>query len=433
MDVKKIKIDTSDKKFRLKSGKYFLSFLFDHFDKDQLIEYYDDIFKENRFIRCAHYTIDIPVDSIDDVFTDEAIKNKILDSLDEEDEKFEMKITYMLIDATGSKMDIKNPDILNFEEVTPIVEKIKSVSDFDKVKVWFGKIDPSNSDLRPPRPLYELVAECKTLKEALIKYANDPKDIGGIKQLFEITRRDAQLKETTYTPTLPWQLRLLAERINVKPDYRKITWYYDPVGDSGKTSIGRYLRINYPSDWMSHNDLGTMYHASTIITNDIQAGWTQHGICINLTRGAENHKSFYQVLESIKDGQITAMKYSGGTTIFNSPHLIVFSNFLPKVQYMSKDRWDIREITQDKDDIKISVERVLEIQREERAKMMNGEFDEIEDGHMSYTHDIDSITRAIRSTKSPEFQPVFKDVKTINVKTPTKKTKPVGKVDPNLF
>lgn len=432
MDAKKILIDTDSETFRMKSGKYLLTFPLDHHDKDQLMEYYEGVFKDNRFLRCAHHTVEIPVDSIEDVITDEALKNTILDKLEETDEVFELKNTYMLIDATGSRMDLKNSNVLVYEEldVKPIVEKFKTTKDFDKMKYWFGKIDQDNKDLQPPKPLYDLVADCKTLKEALRKYATEPKDISGIKQLFEITRRDTRLTENTYEPNLPWQFKFLEERIEKKPNYRKITWYYDKDGDSGKTSLGRYLKIKYPNDWASHNDLSTMYHAATIITNEIHDGWTQHGICINLTRGSENHRSFYQVLEAIKDGQITAVKYSGGTTIFNPPHLIIFSNFLPKVHFMSKDRWDIREITPEKDVIELPVNTVLERQREEALKIQNGEMDAF-DENFNHTFDVSSIQRAIGTVKSPEYKPVFAKAETvINVKTPTRKTRPIGKIDP---
>jgi len=46
-------------------------------------------------------------------------------------------------------------------------------------------------------------------------------------------------------------------------------------------------------------------------------------------------------LESIKNGLIVNTKYETGSKLFNSPHIIVFSNMSPDVSAMSMDRWKI--------------------------------------------------------------------------------------------
>ena len=64
-------------------------------------------------------------------------------------------------------------------------------------------------------------------------------------------------------------------------------------------------------------------------------------VVFDLPRNNGN-KISYSALESIKNGLIVNTKYETGSKLFNSPHIIVFSNMQPDVTAMSGDRWVIK-------------------------------------------------------------------------------------------
>ena len=51
----------------------------------------------------------------------------------------------------------------------------------------------------------------------------------------------------------------------------------------------------------------------------------------------------YDVLEMLKDGQISSGKYESTVRTIHPVHVLVFSNAAPRVEAMPLDRWDIVE------------------------------------------------------------------------------------------
>ena len=70
-------------------------------------------------------------------------------------------------------------------------------------------------------------------------------------------------------------------------------------------------------------------------------------IAIDVPRDNGNNVS-YKAIEQIKNGMICNTKYETGMKLFNSPHLIVFSNFYPDTDKLSADRWKIALINESK-------------------------------------------------------------------------------------
>ena len=68
-------------------------------------------------------------------------------------------------------------------------------------------------------------------------------------------------------------------------------------------------------------------------------------IIIDLCRTMEERTLvLYSMLETCKNGLIQSLKYEGGMKEFNPPKVIVFSNWYPDIDNLSKDRWKIYEI-----------------------------------------------------------------------------------------
>ena len=125
---------------------------------------------------------------------------------------------------------------------------------------------------------------------------------------------------------------------------RKVFWYYDEIGGTGKSVLADYLAITEPQKWFTTGAFGNAKDASQIITNAISSGWNGHGIIIDLPRQAESNVGFYQVIEDLKTVEslpksTPKVKYLGAI-----PHVIVFANWKPNFSKLSRDRWVLRQI-----------------------------------------------------------------------------------------
>lgn len=204
---------------------------------------------------------------------------------------------------------------------------------------YLGKEDPDNEVLITYEDgLANLVWSKQTLCDAL-QLASSYTDVSGIVSLY-------QYKPSEIDCNMPelhqWQTDLLTETEGI-PNDRSIIWYYDKPGSGGKTRFGRYLMTLDPKKYYYVNACGGNYHFSTVIDNALKSGWESHTMFINLVRSDED-KSFYGPIEALKDGITTTLKYNGHTTLYNVPNVIVFANFLPEINRLSKDRWRIRQL-----------------------------------------------------------------------------------------
>jgi len=222
------------------------------------------------------------------------------------------------------------------------IRVLKNKKAFEDAKKYIAKEDPENADLLMKKDcLFTRVKACDTMEEALEKYVHRPNDVAGIVQLYNMKKNEPT--RFNFTPSTPWQLWLL-DLDAQDPDPRKVHWIYDPVGNCGKTAMAKWLHINRPGQWYICKDLGTSRDCATIIKGAIEGGgWTGWGLILDLPRSAENHIRLYSYIEEIKDGFVTATKYTGGTCVFDTPHLVVFANWLPQVECLSLDRWHIQQ------------------------------------------------------------------------------------------
>jgi len=138
-----------------------------------------------------------------------------------------------------------------------------------------------------------------------------------------------------------WQAELLAEVAEPitmnEPKNRKIIWYYDNIGASGKSTVGEFLAVV--------KDAAIFGSAKTA---DVLHGFKGQNIAIfDLTRSLvdETGKSFvnYSVIEQLKSNVYFSSKYASSMKYrLGGIYIIVFSNNLPDRSKMSADRWDVR-------------------------------------------------------------------------------------------
>lgn len=126
-----------------------------------------------------------------------------------------------------------------------------------------------------------------------------------------------------------WQHDLIAE-LSAKPDQRKIIWFYDLLGDTGKSFLSRLLCCNYGAIEMPNKtaEVYFLYQGQKIIIWD-------------LARTVMDRVP-YEPIEKVKNGSVISTKYCPEQKIFDQPHVVVFANYPPNDQAWSKDRYDIR-------------------------------------------------------------------------------------------
>jgi len=133
----------------------------------------------------------------------------------------------------------------------------------------------------------------------------------------------------------PWQSDL-EQLILGEPDARKIRWYIDETGNTGKTWMGKYLVTNHGAMLLGNGKHDRILYAvqqarPRIIVFDFPRD----------TVVGDNDKAPYGPMEAIKNGTIFSGMYGDGPTLMPIPHMICFSNFEPDLSKFSQDRWDI--------------------------------------------------------------------------------------------
>jgi len=136
----------------------------------------------------------------------------------------------------------------------------------------------------------------------------------------------------------PWQ-QSVVDYIDTIPDGRNLLWIHEDVGNTGKSSLCKYL---YVTKGVIVIQGGKLADIMNIIFNINMDNVTC--IIIDVPRKNKNNVS-YGAIECILNGMITNTKYETGIKVFNPPHVIILSNFAPNTDdTLSADRWDIREI-----------------------------------------------------------------------------------------
>ncbi len=134
-----------------------------------------------------------------------------------------------------------------------------------------------------------------------------------------------------------WQFEIW-NLIKVKPDGRKIRWYYDYKGGVGKSAFCKYMVIRnlaYVIQGGKLSDIMNIIFNSNMNENKM--------IIVDVPRNNGN-KISYNAIECILNGMITNTKYETGFKVFNPPHVIVFANEKPEIEKLSKDRWLIKKL-----------------------------------------------------------------------------------------
>lgn len=157
----------------------------------------------------------------------------------------------------------------------------------------------------------------------------------------EIKNETTQLKLFKTWNLRPYQKRIYDECF--KFDMRKINLIWDTAGNSGKSLF---------SEWLEFEGLAEEIPAFRLMDDIFQ--WVasrpiKRVYLVDMPRGMKKDRlgDFYSGIEVIKNGVAYDKRYNAKKVRFNRPRVFVFTNTLPNLDLMSKDRWVIWKIEQD--------------------------------------------------------------------------------------
>ena len=148
------------------------------------------------------------------------------------------------------------------------------------------------------------------------------------------------LRDSTASAQLrAWQEDCLAI-VTSPPSDRKVNWFWENVGNVGKSYMARYLALHHNALILGAMKKLDLLHA---ITKTI-SGKTV--VVFDLTRSTEEGavKVVYEVIEQLLNKVIFSGKYDSQTVWIQDLHIIVFANFEPDRTAMSADRWSVHHV-----------------------------------------------------------------------------------------
>lgn len=262
--------------------------------------------------------------------------------------------THVVVDF-GKRVQSRNARFLDFDSIHPHISLIKKPLEWKKACKYICKEDKSvilreedkfeeGFDIQSVwghATLEDALTNMSSLRDALptIALYNVKKQVWG---------REIECPIKSPEDMYKWQAQIYGT-IMTKPNYREVVWIADEEGCKGKTQFIKYCAINHPGKVMWIEPSGTTRDIIHVVMEQIKGGWRGDTVMINLPRSATSGSDMghvYRVIETLKDGMIYSSKYSGGTMLIPSCHVIVMSNMLPERHRLSADRWCVYTISE---------------------------------------------------------------------------------------
>lgn len=128
-------------------------------------------------------------------------------------------------------------------------------------------------------------------------------------------------------------------------DERKIDLLYDRYGNIGKSMLSEYMEYQGISEEIPP------FRMMDDIFQWVCSRPIKSSYIIDMPRGMKKDKlaDLYSGIEVIKNGVAYDKRYTAKKIRFNRPRIFVFTNTLPCFELMSKDRWNVWVINENKE------------------------------------------------------------------------------------
>lgn len=165
-------------------------------------------------------------------------------------------------------------------------------------------------------------------------------------------------KRFRYEDLYPFQKRVV-DLCCEEPDDRTINWFWESTGNVGKSVLTKYLCMNHNAIVCAGKGSDMKYLIAKYVEKN---GCGPRIVILDIPRSNLDYIS-YTGLEEIKNGCFASTKYECTMCIIDSPHVICFANEPPKIDTMSKDRWNIESLdkNEDKNKVNKSIYEVLNL------------------------------------------------------------------------
>lgn len=263
----------------------------------------------------------------------------------------------------------------------PNIQVPKTATHRKNILKYLGKEDPDNAHLL----IEELTPVEKTwLADNVTEAVRKVTRLSDVQSVITAFRMKPAEYKNKIELLFPWQKSLLETVLAMTMDPRAVYWFFDLIGNSGKSMFAKYMMQNYPDDFRLMTSLGTEKDALHVLAGFVDSGWTGKYLWIDLARAYEDRRTVYVIMETVKNAVFTDTKYQGGSYATSYvPHVFVSANFLPDLKRMSLDRWNIYEMIGEKPNYCLKpmplaecFERRKVLERERRAKELTKKLEE---------------------------------------------------------
>jgi len=262
---------------------------------------------------------------------------------------------------------------LDWDDIHPNWAYINSQKHWSNATRYLAKEDPDNALLKrgDTQEWKVTVERSKNVAEALRNTRCRPGDVQGIITYHGIVTKPEIAPRLSPANFHRWQVELyeiMNENSKVRPPLPRIVdpanrnkrevipipglaAAYDPAsrtiglivdakGGAGKTQFIKALHYHEPDRFLVVQGIPQLKDFGTQVQEAQSSGWNGDAILFNLTRTQVDYK-VHATLEASIDGFITAVKFKGGTVLFEPRNIWVFANDIPDLMKVTTDRWRI--------------------------------------------------------------------------------------------
>lgn len=191
----------------------------------------------------------------------------------------------------------------------------------------------------------------------MFEYIKPAHDVESVYELKEDTRIDGPWTsedEVVYIPRqyrhikdfYPYQLDIL--KWLTEFEIRKCKLIYDPKGCRGKTTIASIAELKYGAiDLPPLNDLNDII---SMLCDECMGLNLRNpsGVFFDLPRAMDKTRlhGIFSSFEQIKKGKLFDKRYKYKKWWIDSPQIFIFTNWIPDLDMLSKDRWELLTINE---------------------------------------------------------------------------------------
>lgn len=216
------------------------------------------------------------------------------------------------------------------EEKTPHLQgyvRFRNARAFASVKRMFGDKNPH-------------IEKAKGSIKQNVKYCSKDGDFETNIDLIPPRERIAKLCMVEYRDVKwrPFQQAVL-DILDKEPHQRYIYWYWEPTGNVGKSYLMKYLALTRKVVICNGKKDNVFNQVNIMLDKGIQP----KVILMDIPRSGKQYINYTEI-EELKNGMFYSGKYEGGQCIYPKPTVIIMANFLPMLQNMSLDMWQVEMI-----------------------------------------------------------------------------------------